>query len=206
MDPLRHVDPSAKELMYNPKAEELFAPTLGPEYPFKSQQQMAHRNTLAGYVEDAHLSEFQFETQRKTFTSFGYALDPSVDAVKTEATGGYVGNVESAETSNGLTVYESSGKPRPPAKRKLEKNDDSADVEGYRGPWAPFENESRSANPSDADRAELDEYLAKMQKRNKPRWEEKAIEEKTTLHSTFSSSSLFNNEDNLFAKVSLQIF
>ncbi len=34
-----------------------------------------------------------------------------------------------------------------------------------------------------ADKAELDEYLAKMKKRGKPRYEEKAIEEKTSLHS-----------------------
>ncbi len=71
LDSLRHVDPTSKELLYNPKAEELFAPTLGPDCPFKSGQQRAHRNTLAGFVEPAHLSEFQFEAQRKTFTSFG---------------------------------------------------------------------------------------------------------------------------------------
>ena len=71
MDPLRHIDPLSKELMYNPKVDELFAPTLGPDCPFKSGQQKAHRNTLAGYVEPAHLSEFQFEAQRKTFVSFG---------------------------------------------------------------------------------------------------------------------------------------
>lgn len=74
LDPLRHIDPSSKELMYNPKVDELFAPTLGPECPFKTGQQRAHRNTLAGYVEPAHLSEFQFEAQRKTFVSFGKIL------------------------------------------------------------------------------------------------------------------------------------
>lgn len=65
------MDPTSKELLYNPKAEELYAPTLGPDCPFKTGQQRAHRNTVAGFVEPAHLSEFQFEAQRKTFTSFG---------------------------------------------------------------------------------------------------------------------------------------
>lgn len=51
---------------------------MGPENPFKSKQQQATRNMLSGYVEPAHLSEFQFENQRRTFNSFGYALDPSV--------------------------------------------------------------------------------------------------------------------------------
>ena len=71
LDPLRHIDPTSEELKYNPKADELFAPTLGPECINRSNQQKAKRNTLAGYVEPAHLSEFQFEAQRKTFASFG---------------------------------------------------------------------------------------------------------------------------------------
>ena len=52
--------------------EELYAPVAGPENPFKTQQQAAHKNTLAGYVEDAHVNAFQFETQRRTFHSYGW--------------------------------------------------------------------------------------------------------------------------------------
>lgn len=73
------IDPRVEELNYNPKYEQLFAPVVGPENPFKSTQQQATRNMLSGYVEPAHLSEFQFENQRRTFNSFGYALDPSVN-------------------------------------------------------------------------------------------------------------------------------
>jgi len=29
------------------------------------------KNILSGYVERAHISEFQFENQRRTFTSYG---------------------------------------------------------------------------------------------------------------------------------------
>ena len=47
--------------------DELYAPVSGPANPFKTQQQAAHKNTLAGFVEDAHVNEFQFETQRRTF-------------------------------------------------------------------------------------------------------------------------------------------
>lgn len=74
-------------------------------------------------------------------------MDPSVGEQNDGNT--YIGNVESAETSYGLTVFENSGKPRAPMKRKLEKNDNSEDIEGYKGPWAPFENEERSAKPSE---------------------------------------------------------
>lgn len=55
----------------NLKYEELFAADVGPENPFLTDQQKAPKNILSGYVEAAHMSEFQFENQRKTFQSFG---------------------------------------------------------------------------------------------------------------------------------------
>jgi len=44
---------------------------VGPENPFKTNQQKAKKNTLTGFVEASHISEFQFETQRRTFDSYG---------------------------------------------------------------------------------------------------------------------------------------
>ena len=44
---------------------------VGPDCLFRSQQEKAQRNTLAGFVEEAYLSEFQFEAQRKTFATYG---------------------------------------------------------------------------------------------------------------------------------------
>ena len=44
---------------------------VGPENPFKSKQQLAPKNMLSGYVEQAHFDGFQFENQRRTFHSFG---------------------------------------------------------------------------------------------------------------------------------------
>lgn len=84
-------------------------------------------------------------------TFSGYALDPTVGLTQNEGNS-YVGNIESAESSSGRTVFENPNRPDPSRatnKRKLEKNDDSADLEGYRGPWAPYENENRSAKPSE---------------------------------------------------------
>ena len=81
----------------------------------------------------------------------GYALDPTVGLSQNEGNS-YVGDVESAESSSGRTVFENPNRPDPSkagVKRKLEKNDNSADTEGYRGPWAPYENENRSAKPSE---------------------------------------------------------
>jgi hypothetical protein len=71
LDARRHIDPTCKELSYNPKYDELFAPVLGPDNPHKSNQQKAHKNTLSGYVERAHMNDFNFESQRRTFHSYG---------------------------------------------------------------------------------------------------------------------------------------
>ena len=68
------------ELTYNPTYEELFAPEQGPKNPFKTNQALAKANTLTGYVEKAHINDFQFDNQRKTFHSYGYAEDPSLDS------------------------------------------------------------------------------------------------------------------------------
>lgn len=92
-DVQRVVDPTTKELQYNPKYEELFAPVQGPENPNLTDQMKAPRNTLAGYVEKAHISAFQFENQRRTFHTYGYALDPSVDGATT-AGSNFVGDLQ----------------------------------------------------------------------------------------------------------------
>lgn len=68
---VRYIDSTTKELTFNPKFEELYAPDVGPENPFKTNQQKAPKNMLSGYVEKAHVSEFLFENQRRTFASYG---------------------------------------------------------------------------------------------------------------------------------------
>jgi len=178
MDSRRHLDPSAAEVKYNPKYEELFAPSIGPSNPFKTNQQKAKKNTLAGYVEEAHVNEFQFETQRRTFTSFGYAYDPS----NTSAAEGdkLVGDEAAAAEVDFKTVFEDT-KERPLDKRKRAKNTDPSDIEGYLGPWAKYADEETVSRPADEDAAYLEEYLAKRQKKGK-REEEVPMEEKSTLH------------------------
>ena len=71
LDSRRHVDPGAKEVKYNPKYEDLYAPVVGPANPFKTEQEASARNTVTGFVEPAHVNDFQFDLQRKTFHSYG---------------------------------------------------------------------------------------------------------------------------------------
>jgi pre-mRNA-processing factor 17 len=93
---------------YNPKYEELYAPVLGPSNPFQTQQQAARKNNLAGFVEDAHVNEFQFEAQRRTFQSYKYAYDPST----TDSTEGdkMIGSGASASEAEYKTVFEDNKK------------------------------------------------------------------------------------------------
>ena len=130
MDDRRHLDPGTKELAYNPKFDELYAPVVGPQNPNKTQQENAVKNTLAGYVEPAHLNDFQFELERRTFHSYGFAHDPSSDNPGHKV----VTNKDDLESNPdaGKTVFEDV-KARPKDKRKREKNSDPADIEGFLG-------------------------------------------------------------------------
>ena len=134
MDQRRHLDPTKKELAYNPKFDELYAPLVGPDNPNKTQQESAVKNTLNGYVEDAHVNNFQFELERRTFHSYGYAHDPSQDNPGSQMISNIEGALPTDENPENKTVFEAV-KARPKDKRKREKNDDPTDIEGFLGPW-----------------------------------------------------------------------
>ncbi len=84
-----------KELTYNPRYEELWTPKCGPDNPNVSDFHKKVKNTLTGFVEQATVSDFQFDAQRKTFHSYGYAIDPS------DSSGNMVGNVPSGDQTTG---------------------------------------------------------------------------------------------------------
>ena len=139
------LDIKAREVTYNPKYEDMYAPAFGPANPNLTQQQRTFRNVLNGHAESTTLSDFQFENQRRTFDSFGYALDPSVGE---HATPQVVGDTVTAEKNQGMTIFEAPKK-RLTDKRKKEKNYDSSGVEGFQGPWAPFVDEITVSRPSE---------------------------------------------------------
>ncbi|XP_067674770.1 pre-mRNA-processing factor 17-like [Haliotis asinina] len=172
----RLLDIDVKEVKHNLKYEDMYAPQVGPAHPFKTRQFQSSRNMLSGYTEPAHVSDFQFENQRRTFTSYGYALDPSNDQAEVDKV---IGDNTAAEDNKGITVFEV--KPSTGAKRKKEKNRDPSDIDGYLGPWAKYADEKTVMKPTEEEQKELDEILAKRSKHSK-QVEEKPMEEKTTLH------------------------
>eukprot|EP00063_Salmo_salar_P068407 XP_014043242.1 PREDICTED: pre-mRNA-processing factor 17-like [Salmo salar] len=174
-----HLDPSLKEVTYNPTYETMFAPEFGPVNPYKSQQMAAPRNMLSGYAEPAHVNNFMFEQQRRTFSTFGYALDPSVDTTSQNSSNSYIGAVDEAEKKKGLTVFEVG--PKKTDKRKKVQGGESNDIDNYLGPWAKYVDEKDGAKPSEEEQKELDEITAKRQKKGRNE-EEAPAEEKTILH------------------------
>ena len=44
---------------------------VGPANPRKTRQQLAEKNMLSGFAEPAHIDNFQFENQRRTFHAYG---------------------------------------------------------------------------------------------------------------------------------------
>ncbi len=181
MDDRRHIDATTKELAYNPKFEELYAPVAGPVNPNKTQQEAAVKNTLAGYVEPAHVNDFQFELERRTFHSYGFAHDPSQDNLGSKLITNKEEGAEALDEDSAKTVFEDV-KDRPKDKRKRERNNDAADIEGFLGPWGKFKDEVTSAKPSEEDAAFLEDYLSKMKKRAKKTVDDSPMEEKSTLH------------------------
>uniref|UniRef100_A0A673XWI7 Cell division cycle 40 homolog (S. cerevisiae) n=1 Tax=Salmo trutta TaxID=8032 RepID=A0A673XWI7_SALTR len=174
-----HLDPSLKEVTYNPTYETMFAPEFGPVNPYRSQQMAAPRNMLSGYAEPAHVNDFMFEQQRRTFSTFGYALDPSVDTTSQNSSNSYIGAVDEAEKKKGLTVFEVG--PKKHDKRKKVQGGESDDIDNYLGPWAKYVDEKDGAKPSEEEQKELDEITAKRQKKGRNE-EEAPAEEKTILH------------------------
>ncbi|VEL11101.1 unnamed protein product [Protopolystoma xenopodis] len=152
----------------------LFA-QLGPVNPFKSIKQLAPKNTLTGYVEEAHVNEFSFENQHRTFVSYGYARDPTAEC----GTQNLVGDVDKVSETDGKTVFEKSKK----RKGDLRKRDCKWDPtkEDFTGPWGKYVGEETVSMPSEEDRVYLEAYLAKRATR-KRRVEEAPVEEKSTLH------------------------
>uniref|UniRef100_A0A914WM07 Pre-mRNA-processing factor 17 n=1 Tax=Plectus sambesii TaxID=2011161 RepID=A0A914WM07_9BILA len=176
------VDPTAKELSHNPTYDVLFKPMAGPTNPFKTQSQLAKKNMLTGFVEPAHINDFHFEREIRTFNTHGYARDPSADGQAGEK---FVGDVKKAEEAGGVSVFES--KKTGGEKRKRVMNFDSTDVEGYTGPWGGYVSEERVSKPDPETLKEMEEFMRKKKKLSKAgkraaAAESGTVEEKATMH------------------------
>ncbi|CAG8637093.1 10014_t:CDS:2, partial [Acaulospora colombiana] len=137
-----YTKPTDTQISVNIPYDDLIRPVVGPGNPFNTR--VMNQNVLTGHVEEQAFSEYDFRTQQRTFTSFGYAADPSLITPFSGVGGtGFVGDVEKAIAMNGATIYDTTPKPKDLPKRKPK--GDSAILEGdnsYQGPWAGYEGEN----------------------------------------------------------------
>jgi pre-mRNA-processing factor 17 len=176
---LLRIQSTTKEVMYNPTYDQLFAPEVGPDNPYKTQQQKAHKNMLSGFVEPAHIDRFQFENQRRTYESYGFAVNPSADTDSHDLE--FIGDEKRLKEMGGATVGEVKVVKTGQKRKRLDKGD-PGDVDGYQGPWREYEGQVKVACPTPEEKVILEAQRAKKIKDREVPEEENTINETTTLH------------------------
>jgi pre-mRNA-processing factor 17 len=122
------ISPYASEIAFNPKAESIFTPVLGPVDPH-ARNGGKIMNSLTGHIETVAVSDASFADQYHTFHQRHYAADPSGSGV--------VGNLEQYQKFGGDSVLDTrSEKGRVQKMKRRNAGDPAGD---YLGPWAPFE-------------------------------------------------------------------
>ncbi|XP_064404437.1 pre-mRNA-processing factor 17-like isoform X2 [Halichondria panicea] len=174
---LLRVDPKAKQVAFNPTVDQLFTPEVGPVNPFKTRQQKADKNILTGHVEPAHFDHFQFENQRRTFHSYGYAVDPTASSASAEV----IGERERAGELEGVTVFEAKTVSTGVKRKRLDKGD-PGEVDGYEGPWRAYVDQVTVSKPTEKQMAVLEEQLGERKKKRQVKETEETIVESSLLH------------------------
>ncbi|VDN29893.1 unnamed protein product [Cylicostephanus goldi] len=72
-------EPEKPLTIENCKSLALPSLSAGPSNPFKSENQKAPKNTLTGFVEPAHINDFHFTRELRSFDTLGYARNPTAD-------------------------------------------------------------------------------------------------------------------------------
>jgi len=80
-----------------------------------------------------------------------------------------------------VSVFETT-KTRPKDKRKKDRKDDPSDVNGYMGPWANYKDQVLVSKPTDEEKEEIAELMAKKTKRSRFGEKPEPEESKSVLH------------------------
>jgi len=165
----------SKEVMFNPRADTLYAPVQGPAGLPPGMKRDTINNTPTGHVEHTNINAFLFDQQYHTFHCYGFAADPTVGAPPRAM----VGDAERLQAKAAHSVFD----PRPSARqtrkemknKRQESGDPSSD--SYLGPWAPpkEEEEQQQQQPRQLTPEEVAAYEAwKPISRKKKRQMERA--------------------------------
>ncbi|CCJ29105.1 unnamed protein product [Pneumocystis jirovecii] len=152
-----------RKIMINIPYEDLSKPVQGPINPFNGQT-LNEKTVITGHVEEQGFSDATFRDQYRTFNAFGYARDPSIQAIGLHGPEAFVGDLELAMKQNGESVLERKfDKQRTKDLKKMrEKEGDLATVYGentYKGPWAKYKHIEieQTLSPPDTDGEDEDE-------------------------------------------------
>jgi len=99
----------SKEVMFNPRADTLYAPVQGPAGLPPGMKRDTINNTPTGHVEHTNINAFLFDQQYHTFHCYGFAADPTVGAPPRAM----VGDAERLQAKAAHSVFD----PRPSARQ-----------------------------------------------------------------------------------------
>jgi pre-mRNA-processing factor 17 len=97
---------------------------------------------FTGYVESYAMKDLDFETQRRTFSTFGYAVDPSKEHNDTRHV---VGDRAKAALLQHATITDNVPRDQLASaaeRKKRVARGDAANPHGFLGPWAGYEGET----------------------------------------------------------------
>jgi len=175
------------ELSYNLEYSELQRAQEREQEELRSQGKLIKKNTLTGHVEMTHLSEAQFEEQRRNFHFKGFAAStadyPNSEIVQAQ---NKIISCAIEQEKDETEVAVSCPLAKDDEKKVRVKNDDPTDIDGFMGPWAAYQNERHVSRPNKEDAAIIAEYMAKRKRRAQPVTEEETdtqqFTEKAQLH------------------------
>lgn len=171
------------ELKYNPEFSELQKAEDREREDLKSLGKLIKKNTLTGYVEMTHLSEAQFEEQRRSFHFKGIAANaadiPGLEVKRTSV----ISTTHQIEQKCDQQVTQPDINITSFSSREKIKNNDPTDIDSYTGhAWATYQDEKHVSRPSEEDAAIIAEYRRKRHKPVQEEDNEQTSQEKAQLH------------------------
>jgi hypothetical protein len=136
----------SREVDYNPKYEALWTPVAGAHHPLRDDPMMVGgtKNVLTGFVENAHMNNFDFEEQYYAYQTYGNAHNPTIWGGNGMLRGG-----------SQQTIWQTGKNSKhAPLKRKKAKEG------SYLGPWAGFEGYESGEEAKAKNKKEREEALA----------------------------------------------
>jgi len=123
----QYESPLSKTVYHNAEYDAMWAPVVGPSHPVFSRETAAGRT---GHAEEHHLNDSIFQKEFNSYNNQGVASNPSING----------GVVQSARR---LMEQEQQATEEPQAPKAKNKRNfgDASDLENFRGPWAPFQEE-----------------------------------------------------------------